>query len=67
MAPVRSYYDGTMSYKGFVANAILLVVTSSLTGFKFALMTKLTRSLFSEHKKFRHAQLAKAIKNSASV
>lgn len=46
MAPVRSYYDGTMSYKGFVANAILLVVTSSLVGFKFALMTKLTNSLY---------------------
>lgn len=46
MAPARSYYDGTMSYKGFVANAILLVVTSSLVGFKFALMTKLTRSLY---------------------
>lgn len=46
MAPARSYYDGMMSYKGFVANAILLVVTSSLVGFKFALMTKLTRSLY---------------------
>lgn len=46
MAPARSCYDGTMSYKGFAANAILLVVTSSLVGFKFALMTKLTRSLY---------------------
>ena len=46
MAPVRSYCDGTMSYKGFVANAVLLVVTSGLVGFKFALMTKLTRSLY---------------------
>lgn len=46
MAPARSYYDGTMSYKDFVANAILLVVTSSLVGFKFALMTKLTHSLY---------------------
>lgn len=46
MAPARSYYDGMMSYKGFVANAILLVITSSLVGFKFALMTKLTRSLY---------------------
>ena len=46
IAPVRSYYDGTMSYKGFVANAILLVVTSGLVGFKFALMTKLTNSLY---------------------
>lgn len=46
MAPARSYYDGTMSFNGFVGNAILLVVTSSLVGFKFALMTKLTRSLY---------------------
>lgn len=46
MAPVRSYCDGTMSYKGFVANAVLLVVTSGLVGFKFALMTKLTGSLY---------------------
>ena len=46
MAPVRSYYDGTMSYKGFVANAIMLAVTSGLVGFKFALMTKLTNSLY---------------------
>ncbi len=46
MAPIRSYYDGTMSCKGFAANAILLVATSSLVGFKFALMTKLTHSLY---------------------
>lgn len=46
MAPFRSYYDGTMSYKGFLANALLLVVTSALVGFKFSLMTKLTNSLY---------------------
>ena len=46
MAPVRSYYDGTMSYNGFVANAIMLTVTSALVGFKFALMTRLTNSLY---------------------
>lgn len=46
MAPVRSYYDGIISYNGLVANAILLVVTSGLVGFKFALMTKLTNSLY---------------------
>lgn len=46
MGPARSYYDGTMSCKAFVANAILLVVTSGLVGFKFALMTKLTHSLY---------------------
>ena len=46
MAPVRSYYDGTMSYNGFVANTILLVATSALVGFKLALMTRLTNSLY---------------------
>ena len=46
MAPVRSYYDGVMSWKGFAANAVLLIVTSGLVGFKFALMTKLTCSLY---------------------
>lgn len=46
MAPVRSYFDGTMSYQGFVANAVMLAVTSALVGFKFALMTKVTGSLY---------------------
>lgn len=46
MAPVRSYCDGTMSRSGFIANAVLLVTTSALVGFKFALMTKLTDSLY---------------------
>lgn len=46
MAPVRSYYDGTMSFNGLMANAILLTVTSGLVGFEFALMTKLTNSLY---------------------
>ena len=46
MAPVRSFYDGTMSTGGFIANTIMLVVTSTLVGFKFAMMTKLTGSLY---------------------
>lgn len=46
MAPVRSYCDGTMSRSGFIANAVLLVTTSALVGFKFALMTRLTDSLY---------------------
>lgn len=46
MAPVRSYCDGTMSRSGFIANAVLLVITSALVGFKFALMTRLTGSLY---------------------
>lgn len=46
VAPVRSYYDGSLSRNGFIANAILLITTSALVGFKFALMTKLTDSLY---------------------
>lgn len=46
VAPVRSYYDGSLSRNGFIANAILLTTTSALVGFKFALMTKLTDSLY---------------------
>lgn len=46
MAPVRSYCNGTMSRSGFIANAVLLVTTSALVGFKFALMTRLTDSLY---------------------
>lgn len=46
MAPVRSFYDKTMSDKGFIANAILLVAASALTGFQYALMRKLTNSLY---------------------
>lgn len=46
MAPFRSYCDGTMSSGGFIANAIMLVITSGLVGFKFSLMTKLTNSLY---------------------
>lgn len=46
MAPLRNYCDGTMSLGGFIANMIMLVVTSSLVGFKFAMMTRLTGSLY---------------------
>lgn len=46
IAPVRSYYDGSLSRNGFIANAVLLITTSALVGFKFALMTKLTDSLY---------------------
>lgn len=46
MAPIRNYYDGTMSWGGFIANSVLLVITSSLVGFKFAMITKLTGNLY---------------------
>lgn len=46
IAPARSYYDGTMSFNGLMANAVLLAVTSGLVGFEFALMTKLTSNLY---------------------
>lgn len=46
MGPIRNYYDGTMSFGGFIANMIMLVTTSALVGFKFAMMTKLTGNLY---------------------
>ena len=38
--------DGVMGLGGFAANSVMLVVTSGLVGFKFALMTKLTGNLY---------------------
>lgn len=46
MAPIRNYYDGTMSLGGFITNLIMLVITSGLVGFKFTMMTKLTGNLY---------------------
>ena len=46
MSPLRSLCDGTMSTGGFAANSIMLIVTSALVGFKFAMMTKLTGNLY---------------------
>lgn len=46
MGPIRNYYDGTSSLGGFIANMLMLVVTSGLVGFKFALLTKMTGSLY---------------------
>ena len=46
IAPIRNYYDGISSMGGFIANAAMLVITSGLVGFKFAMMTKMTGSLY---------------------
>lgn len=46
IAPVRNYTDGTSSLGGAVMNALILMLTSALVGFKFALMTRLTGSLY---------------------
>lgn len=46
IAPLRNYYDGTSSMGGLIFNAALLVVTSGLIGFKFALLTKMTNNLY---------------------
>ena len=46
IAPLRSYYDGTISFEEMFINIIILFVTSTLVGFKFSMMTKLTGSLY---------------------
>ena len=46
MSPLRSYIDGEMSLGGFFANTAMLIGTSALVGFKFALIGKLTGNLY---------------------
>ena len=46
VGPVRNYFDDTMSMGSMIANIIMLVVTSALVGFKFAMLTKMTGSLY---------------------
>lgn len=46
IGPIRNYYDGISSMGGMIANVIMLVVTSGLVGFKFALLTKMTGSAY---------------------
>lgn len=46
IGPIRSYYDGMSSMGGMVANIFMLVITSGLVGFKAAMITKLTGSLY---------------------
>ena len=46
MAPIRDYYDGTISRSEFIAKSAMLVITSGLVGSKFALITKLTGNLY---------------------
>ena len=46
IGPVRNYVDETMSMNGMVANIAMLVITSTLVGFKFAMLTKMTGSLY---------------------
>lgn len=42
IGPVRNCYDGTSSMEGMIANVIMLLVTSALVGFKFAMLTEMT-------------------------
>ena len=44
--PIRNYYDGLSSAGGMAANIMMLVLTSGLGGVKFALLTKMTGSLY---------------------
>lgn len=46
MGPIRNYADGISSTQGMIANIAMLVTTSGLGGFQYALMTKLTGSLY---------------------
>ncbi len=46
MSPLRSFIDGDMSAGGFIANTCMLIGTSALVGFKFAMIGKLTGNLY---------------------
>lgn len=45
-APIRSLLDGEMSVVGTVLSALLLILTTGLTGMKFCLLTKITGSIW---------------------
>lgn len=46
ISPIRSYYDGTIGVNILLINLIMLTATSSIIGFKFYLITKITGSLY---------------------
>lgn len=46
VGPIRNYADGISSMGGMVANILMLVITSSIGGIKFAMITRLTGSLY---------------------
>lgn len=46
IAPLRSFLDGAAGFYAFVANALMLAVTSALIGLKFSMLAKLTGSLY---------------------
>ena len=46
IGPLRNYFDGRNSIEGMYANIIMLVTASGFIGLKFALLTKLTGSIY---------------------
>lgn len=46
IAPIRNYYDGISSIASFIFNIVILVITSGLIGFKFAMLTRMTNNLY---------------------
>lgn len=46
VGPIRNYVDGISGMGGMIANIMMLVITSGLVGFKFALLSKMTGSLY---------------------
>lgn len=46
MSPLRNFIDGDQSLGGFIGQSCMLIGTSALVGFKFAMMGKLTGNLY---------------------
>ena len=46
VGPVRNYIDGQSSFQGMIANAIMLIVSSTLVGLKLAMITYMEGNLY---------------------
>ena len=46
VGPVRNYIDGQSSFQGMIANAIMLIVSSTLVGIKLAMITYMEGNLY---------------------
>ncbi len=46
VGPVRNYIEGESSLNGLIINSLILVISSTLVGLKFTMLTSLTGSLY---------------------
>ena len=46
VGPIRNYFDGVSGMESTIANILMLVISSALVGFKFALLREMTGTLY---------------------